>query len=52
MNSIVLVLTIMTATLVAVTVHAWRVGDEKRDVVFLGVTAGLCGVGTAAAAVL
>jgi hypothetical protein len=35
-----------------VTFHAWRLGNEKRDVALLGVFIGLCGVGTAATAIL
>ena len=49
MDTIVLLLAIMTATMFAVTIHAWRLGNEKRDVVLLGAVGGLCGVGTAAA---
>lgn len=40
---------IMTVTLAGVTFHAWRLGNEKRDVALLGVFCGLCGVGTAVA---
>lgn len=43
---------ILTATLVGVTFHAWRLGNEKRDVMLLGAFGGLCGVGTAVAAIL
>ena len=35
-----------------VTFHAWRLGNEKRDVALLGVFSGLCGAGTAVAAIL
>jgi uncharacterized membrane protein YadS len=52
MDTAVFILAIMTATLFAVTFHAWRLGNEKRDVALLGVVAGLCGVGTAVAAIL
>jgi hypothetical protein len=52
MDKFVLLLTIMTATMLAVTCYAWRDGDEKRDVALLAAVAGLCGVGTAAAAIL
>jgi hypothetical protein len=36
----------LTATLAGVTFHAWRLGNEKRDVALLGVISGLLGVGT------
>ena len=49
MDTAALLLAIMTATMFAVTFHAWRLGNEKRDVALLGAIAGLCGVGTAAA---
>jgi uncharacterized membrane protein YadS len=52
MDTAVLTLAIMTATMFAVTFHAWRLGNEKRDVVLLGAVGGLCGVGTAVAAIL
>ncbi len=48
METTTLLLAIMTATMFAVTLHAWRLGNERRDVVLLGVAGGLCGVGTAA----
>ena len=38
--------------MVGVTFHAWRLGNERRDVALLGVFSGLCGVGTAVAALL
>lgn len=47
-----LLLAIMTVTLSAVTFHAWRLGNEKRDVALIGAVGGLCGVGTAFAAFL
>ena len=43
---------ILTVCLVGVTFHAWRLGNEKRDVVLLGVFSGLMGAGTAVAAIL
>ena len=52
MDTVVLLLAIMTVTLLGVTVHAWRLGNEKRDVVLLGTVGGLCGVGTAVASIL
>ncbi|MBC7942092.1 MAG: hypothetical protein H7Z19_20440 [Chitinophagaceae bacterium] len=50
MDTIVLLLAIMTATMLAAAVNAWRLGNEKRDVALLGAVGGLCGVGTAVAA--
>lgn len=52
MGTVVLVLAVMTATMFAVTFHAWRLGNEKRDVALLGAVGGLCGVGTAVAAII
>ena len=52
MDTSVLILGVMTFTMLAVTVHAWRLGNEKRDVTLLGVVGGLCGVGTAVAAIV
>ena len=43
---------ILTATLMGVTFHAWRMGNEKRDVVLLGVVSSLMGAGTAVTAIL
>ena len=47
MDNYTLFLATLTATLAAVTFHAWRLGNEKRDVTLLGVCSGLLGVGTA-----
>ena len=52
MDTVALVLAVMTAAMLAVTFHAWRLGNEKRDVVLLGAVGGLCGVGTAVAAII
>jgi hypothetical protein len=52
MDSAVLILASMTATMFAVTFHAWRLGNEKRDVALLGAVGGLCGVGTVVTAFL
>ena len=52
MENLLLVPAILTATMVAVTLHAWLSGTEKRDVVLLGTVGGLCGLGTAAAAII
>lgn len=47
MGTTTLIFAILTATLVAVTFHAWRLGNERRDVALLGVVSGLLGAGTA-----
>lgn len=52
MDTTVLLLAVMTATLFTVTFQAWRLGNEKRDVVLLGAVGGLCSVGTAVAAII
>lgn len=36
----------ITAALVVVTIQAWKQGNEKRDVVLLGLISGLSGIGT------
>lgn len=50
METAALLLRIMTAVFVIVTLQAWWLGNEKRDVLALGVFAGLFGVGAATAA--
>ena len=52
MDTSTLLLGILTICLVGVTFHAWRLGNEKRDVVLLGVSSALMGTGTAVAATL
>jgi hypothetical protein len=52
MDSAVLLLAIMTATMLAVTFNAWRLGNDKRDMALLAAVGGLCGVGTAVAVML
>lgn len=52
MDTLSLILAILTATIVVVTFQAWRQGNEKRDVALLGAIGGLFGVSTAAAALL
>lgn len=52
MDTATLLFAIMTATLAGVALHAWRLGNEKRDVALLGACSGLCGVGAAVAAVI
>jgi len=52
MGTAFLLLSIMTATMTGVTCHAWRIGNERRDVALLAVFAGLFAAGTAVAAVI
>ena len=52
MDTTVLVMGLITASLLGVTAQAWRLGNERRDVALLGVVGGLCGLGTVAAAIL
>ena len=52
MDTSALVFAILTLCLVGVTFHAWRLGNEKRDVALLGVFSALMGAGTAVAAIL
>ena len=51
-DAVTLFFAVLAATLVAVTAHAWRLGNEKRDVVLLGAFGGLCGVGAAVSAIV
>ena len=52
MDTSTILLAILTLCLVGVTFHAQRLGNEKRDVVLLGVFSGLMGAGTAVTAIL
>jgi hypothetical protein len=52
MDTGTLILAILTTALAGVTFHAWRLGNERRDVALLGTFSGLCGVGTTVAAIL
>jgi hypothetical protein len=52
MDTSTLLFALMTIGLAGVTFHAWRLGNEKRDVVLLGVFSALMGAGTAVAAIL
>ena len=52
MDTTVLLLAVVTATMFAVTFQAWRLGNEKRDVTLLGAVGGLCSVGAAVAAII
>lgn len=47
-----IILTIMAVTLAVVTVHAWYLGNEKRDVKLLGAFSALFGAGAALTVVL
>ena len=52
MDTSALLLAILTLCLVGVTFHAWRLRNERRDVVLLGVFSALMGAGAAVAAIL
>ena len=52
MDKSTLLFAILTLCLIGVAFHAWRLGNEKRDVVLLGVFSGLMGAGTAVAVLL
>jgi hypothetical protein len=52
MDTLEISLALMTLTMLVVTIQAIRLGNEKRDVAFLGMVGGLCGVGTVAATIL
>ncbi len=52
MHTSTFVFAILTLCLAGVTFHAWRLGNEKRDVVLLGVFSALMGAGAAVAAIL
>lgn len=52
MDTFTLLTTVMAVTLAAVSFHAWRLGNEKRDVALLGVFSGLFGAGAVVSAVV
>jgi hypothetical protein len=52
MDTSTLLFAILTLCLLGVTYHAWRLGNEKRDVVLLGVFSGLMGAGAAVTTIL
>jgi hypothetical protein len=52
MDTSTLLLAILAITLAGVTFHAWRLGNEKRDVALLGVCSGLLGVGTVVSSII
>ncbi len=47
-----LILGVLALALLGVTLQAWRMGNERRDVALLGVCSGVLGLGTALAVVL
>ena len=47
-----LLFAVLTLCLVGVTFQAWRLANEKRDVLLLGVFSALMGAGAAVAAIL
>lgn len=47
-----LILGVLTLALLGVTLYAWRLGNERRDVALLGVCSGVLGLGTALAVAL
>lgn len=52
MDTTTLLCAILTLCLAGITFHAWRLGNERRDVVLLGVFSALMGAGTAVAAAI
>ncbi len=50
MDTSTLLFATLTLCLVGVTFQAWHLGNEKRDVVLLGVFSALTGAGTTGAA--
>lgn len=50
MDTLTLSFSILAACLVGVTVHAWRLGHERRDITLLGVCGGLLGTAAAVSA--
>ena len=47
METSTILFAIMSATLLVVALHAWRLGNERRDVALLGTIGGVCGLGAA-----
>lgn len=52
MDPTVILLAVFTITMILTAFQAWRIGNEKRDVVLLAVFGGLFAAGTAVAAIL
>jgi hypothetical protein len=52
MDTLQIAFAVMAATLALVTFVAWRQGNERRDIVLLGSTGGLMGLGAALTAAL
>jgi len=51
MDTTTLFLAILTSALAGAAFHAWRLGNEKRDVALLSAVSGMLGVGTLATVV-
>jgi hypothetical protein len=47
MDNTTMLLGLMAVCMLGVTINAWRIGNERRDVALLGAIAGVCSVGTA-----
>jgi uncharacterized membrane protein YadS len=52
MDITMLCLSVMALTMLVVTLQAWWLGLERRDVALAGAVGGLCGSGALAAALL
>ena len=52
MEPTVILLAVFTITLIVTALQAWRIGNEKRDVVLITVFGGLLAAGTAVAAIV
>lgn len=52
MDSSVVFLAILTATMLAAAFNPWRLGNEKRDAAILGAVDGICAASTALAAII
>lgn len=52
MDTSILIFVMLAVALAGVAIHAWRLGNDGRDVALLGVVGRLCGAGAAVAAIL
>lgn len=52
MDTTTLIFGVMAAALAGVAIHAWRLGNEPRDVALLGALSSACGTGASFAFVL
>ena len=52
MDTSTLLLLILTATLAGISLYAWYIGNERRDVALLGTFSALCGGGALITATL